>query len=126
MPALVALDHPDDDHMHVVCTVEDSTGTPGSARSAFRVPRPFVFRHDGKHLELRAGEEAQMLMSDLLGYECNVWAKVIIKKVWNEGFAIVTICSQLSDVIAQKVIPWCYRTQRNLDCSLVLSGLPPE
>ena len=46
-----------------------------------------------------------MLMSDILGYECDVWAKVVIKKVWDENFATVTICSQFRDVIAEKVMP---------------------
>jgi hypothetical protein len=105
MPALVALDHPDDDHVHVVCTVEDGTAKAASVRSTYRVPRSLVFRHDGTRLKLHAGEEAQMLMSDISGYECDVWAKVVIKKVWDESFATVTICSQFRDVIAEKVMP---------------------
>ena len=124
LPALVALDHPDDDHLHVVCTVEDGTGTPGCVPPTFRVPRPLIFRHDGQALHLRAGEEAQMLISDGLGYKCHVWAKVVVKKVWNEGFAIVTICSQCRDVIAQKVMAVVLATVRALP--YLLSGLPSE
>jgi hypothetical protein len=49
------------------------------------------------------GEHAQLLMSDGMGYECQVWVKVIIKTVWKEGFAVVTICAESREVIAQKV-----------------------
>lgn len=124
LPALVALDHPDDDHLHVVCTVEDVSEAPGCVSPTFRVPRPLVFRHDGQALHLRAGEEAQMQISDGMGYKCQVWAKVVVKKVWSEGFAIVTICSQCRDVIAQKVNAVVLATVRGLP--YLLSGLPTE
>ena len=101
MPTLVALDHPDDDHLHVVCAPDD--GTPSADVSPYRVLRSLIFRHDGQTLKLHVGEHAQMLVSDELGYECKVWAKVVIKKVWAEGFAVVTICSECRDVIAPKV-----------------------
>jgi hypothetical protein len=102
LPVLVALDHPDDDHLHAVCAADDSASA-GDAAAAFLVPRPLIFRHDGQLLQLRVGEHAQMLLSHELGYECDVWTKVVIKKVWAEGYAVVTMCSECRDVVAPKV-----------------------
>jgi hypothetical protein len=99
LPTLVALDHADDDHLHVVCSVEDGA-------AVYRVPRPLIFRHDAQPLILAVGEEAQMLMCDGLGYACDVWAKVVVKRVWDEGFAVVTICAQQLDVIAETVMDY--------------------
>jgi hypothetical protein len=101
IPALVAPDHPDDDHLHVVCAVDESASA--ADVSVYRVLRPLIFRHDRQALKLCVGEHAQLLLSDELGYECEMWAKVVIKKVWPEGYAVVTICSEFRDVIAQKV-----------------------
>ena len=101
LPASVALDHPDDDHLHVVCATD---GAPGDAAATFRVPRPLVYCHDGHAVDFRVGEHAQMLVSEYLGFECQVWAKVIIKQVWNEGYAVVALCSQCRDVVVPKVM----------------------
>ena len=102
LPAMVALDHPDDDHLHVICVVPDKAS--GSSGPPYRVPRSLIFCHDGQPLDFCEGAHAQLLVSDGLGYKFQVWVKVIIKKVWKEGFALVTICSEGRDVIAQKVI----------------------
>lgn len=101
LPASVALDHPDDDHLHVVCATH---GASGDAAATFRVPRPLVYCHDGNAADLRVGEHAQMLVSECLGFECQVWAKVIIKQVWGEGYAVVALCSQCRDVVVHKVM----------------------
>ena len=99
LPALVALDHADDDHLHAVCSVEDGA-------AVYRVARPLIFRHDAQPLTLHVGCEAQMLICDGLGYACDVWAKVVVKRVWDEGFAVVTICAQQLDVMAETVMDY--------------------
>jgi hypothetical protein len=102
LPVVVALDHPQDDHLHAVCAIQDKPAT-AIAAPPFRVPRPLIFHHVDQTLKFCAGEHAQMLMSDGMAYACQVWVKVIIQKVWKQGFAVVTICAESREVIAQKV-----------------------
>ena len=121
LPVLVALDHPGDDHQHAVCAVA------GSDVSPLRVPRQIILRHDGQALKLQEGAHAQMLLSDALGYACQVWAKVVIKKVWAEGYAVVTICSQLTDVVAYKVRAASFLARHMFSHStFTCAGLPPQ